>query len=86
MSTQGLAGLVVELLRRASALTALDLLQIVRCMYEQHEHPKEFVVKYGLTPVLRAMASGDRWRPGEAVLVRKQAQALLDAFQINTVL
>ncbi|KAK9810498.1 hypothetical protein WJX72_011817 [[Myrmecia] bisecta] len=80
----GLPAVLVELLKAASALTALSLLQMVRCMYEHHPRPKDLLVKTALVEQLRRLAAGVRTH--QAVLVRKQAQNLLDAFQINCVL
>jgi len=81
VSLNGMAPLLVQLLKQPNALTALNLLQIVRCMYEQHPRPKEFIVKFSIAEQLRRLAAAS----SQAVLVRKQAQNLLDAFQLNVV-
>ncbi|KAL3139702.1 hypothetical protein ABBQ38_004012 [Trebouxia sp. C0009 RCD-2024] len=81
VSLNGMAPLLVQLLKQPNALTALNLLQIVRCMYEQHPRPKEFIIKYSIAEQLRRLAAAS----SQAVLVRKQAQNLLDAFQLNVV-
>ena len=81
VSLNGMAPLLVQLLKQPNALTALNLLQIVRCMYEQHPRPKEFIVKFSIAEQLRRLAAAS----SQAVLVRKQAQNLLDAFQLNAV-
>ena len=83
VAVAGLAGLVVEMLRSASALTALSLLQMVKLIYEHHPRPKEFVAKYAIAAQLRRLASGER--TSQSVLVRKQASHLLHAFQINSI-
>ena len=83
VAVAGLAGLVVEMLRTASALTALSLLQMVKVIYEHHPRPKEFVAKYAITDQLRDLSKqhGDN----TSVLVKKQATHLLHAFQINSI-
>ncbi len=81
VSLNGMAPLLVQLLKQPNALTALNLLQIVRCMYEQHPRPKEFIIKFSIAEQLRRLAAAS----SQAVLVRKQAQNLLDAFQLNVV-
>ncbi|PRW61538.1 MAP3K epsilon kinase 1-like isoform X2 [Chlorella sorokiniana] len=84
LAQNGLAPRVVELLRRPNATAALSLLQMLRAMYEHHPRPKEFIVKYRVQQALAALAHGQS--ATNQVLVRKQAQNLLDAFQVNVVL
>lgn len=79
----GLAGIVVEMLKTASALTALSLLQMVRVIYEHHPRPKEFVAKYNITDQLRELSKARGSQ--SSVLVNKQATHLLHAFQINSI-
>lgn len=81
VALSGLAPIVIQLLKHQNALTALNLLQMVRCMYEQHPRPKEFIVKYSIAEQLKRLSAAS----SQAVLVRKQAQSLLDAFQLNVV-
>ena len=81
VALSGLAPIVIQLLKHPNALTALNLLQMVRCMYEQHPRPKEFIVKYSIAEQLKRLSAAS----SQAVLVRKQAQSLLDAFQLNVV-
>lgn len=82
VAVAGLAGIVVEMLKTASALTALSLLQMVRVIYEHHPRPKEFVAKYNITDQLRDLSKA---RGNQSVLVSKQATHLLHAFQINSI-
>ena len=81
VAVAGRAGLVVEMLKSASALTALSLLQMVRLIYEHHPRPKEFVAKYAIAEQLRELSR----QQSTVVLVKKQAVHLLHAFQINSV-
>lgn len=83
LAQNGLAARVVELLKRPGATAALSLLQMLRAMYEHHPRPKEFIVKYRVQQTLAALAHGQS--AANQVLVRKQAQNLLDAFQVNVV-
>ncbi|KAK9823005.1 hypothetical protein WJX81_005420 [Elliptochloris bilobata] len=80
----GLGPLVAEMLRRASALTALNVLQLVRVLYAAHPAPKRFAARLALAEQLRRLAAGGD-RTGRSVLVRKQAHSLLEAFRINSV-
>jgi len=79
----GVAALVVEMLGRVGALMQLQLLQVLRTLYEFHPRPKQFVVQHGLADRLLALADGGR-DASERVLVRKQATIFLQAFQVLT--
>ena len=79
----GLAPLVVAMLGRAGALTQLQLLQVLRTLYEFHPRPKQFVVQHGLAECLRGLAQGGRGA-SQSVLVRKQALSILQALQVHT--
>lgn len=83
VAVAGLPSAVVEMLRTASALTALQLLQMVSVIYEHHPRPKEFVAKYNIVARLNDLKRGQ----GEtaSVIVKKRADTLLQAFQINSV-
>ncbi|GAB4815162.1 hypothetical protein N2152v2_002208 [Parachlorella kessleri] len=83
LAQRGLAARVMELLKKPNAHTCLSLLDILRVLYENHPNPKEFIMKYRVQQTLHALAHGQSAR--DAVLVRKQAQNLLDAFQVNLV-
>jgi len=83
VAVAGLAGIVVEMLKTASALTALSLLQMVKIFYEHHPRPKDFVSKYAITDQLRELSRQNG--TNSSVLVNKQATHLLHAFQINSI-
>lgn len=74
---------VLELLKQPSAASALPLLEILKCLYENHPRPKEFILKNRVIGVLGALANGTV--SSDQVLVRHQAQNLMDAFQVNMV-
>ena len=79
----GLPAVLVSMLSGANALTALPLLQTISCIYEQHPRPKAFVAQHAIVQQLRRfVAPGDQ----QFVLVTKQAQLLLNAFNVNSVI
>jgi hypothetical protein len=78
LSGAGLAARATELLRRPAAPVALALLDLLRLLYEADPEPERFVAANRVASALQALADGAA--AGEQVLVRKQAQALLDAF------
>lgn len=94
----GLTPIVVAMLGRASALPALQLLQVLRTLYEHAPRPKQFVVQFGLPDALSALVAGEDAKSGgranangaappavgQSVLVRKQALALLQALRVHT--
>ena len=98
----GLTPVVIAMLAHASALPALQLLQVLRALYEHAPRPKQFVVQFGLADALAALAaggdgaksgaprgSGGGGAPpsvGQSVLVRRQAAALLQALRVHTAL
>lgn len=84
MGQGGLTPLVVAMLGRASAITALQLLQVLRTLYEFHPRPKQFVVQYNLAEHLRALAEGEKSSAKHSVLVCKQALSLLQAFRVHS--
>lgn len=83
LADAGLANSVIDLLKRPTPRTALALLELLRLLYENQTRPKEFIIKYRVQPTLAALARGGP--DGDQVLVRKQAENLLKAFQVNTV-
>jgi len=76
-----LPGVAVAMLREELPMTSLPLLKILRSLYEAHPHPKEFIIQHGIHKAVQGLAEGEK-----AALVAKQAQNLLDAFQINSIL
>jgi len=81
LSEGPLPSLVVAMLRDDRPMTSLPLLKILRALYEAHPHPKEFIILHRIHSVVQTLAER-----GKSALVAKQAQNLLDAFQINSIL
>ncbi|CAD7703488.1 unnamed protein product [Ostreobium quekettii] len=84
----GLVPVIMEMLRTADAATSLKLLKALRSIYEMHPRPKEFIKRYDVERHLHRLASGSASGSlsGEVrVLVRKAAQELLRAFQMNQI-
>ena len=78
LTRAGLAGVLVDMLGTAHALVALALLQCIKCVYQHHPRPKAFIAQHPVAQQLRRFtAPGDH----QYMLVRKQAQQLLTAFQ-----
>lgn len=80
MGQGGLTPIVLDTLTRTAALTALDLLQVLRTLYEFHPRPKQYVAQHGFSEHLQRLASGS----GQSVLVQKQAGALLHALKVQS--
>lgn len=81
-ASTGLPGVLVGMLANANALTAIPLLQAIGCIYEHHPRPKAFIAQHPVVQQLRRFTL-----PGnqQLVLVSKQAQQLLNAFDVNVV-
>ncbi|CAK0734185.1 hypothetical protein CVIRNUC_000395 [Coccomyxa viridis] len=90
MGQGGLTPIVLDTLAQTSALTALDLLQVLRTLFEFHPRPKQYVAQHGILEHLQRLASGgDRSRrhaPAQSVLVQKQAGSLLQALRVQSVI
>ena len=82
LSSGALPALAVAMLREELPMTSLPLLKILRSLYEAHPHPKDFIIQHKIHAAVRSLAEAD----ARAALVAKQAQNLLDAFQINSIL
>lgn len=84
MGQGGLTPIVLDMLRQTSALTALDLLQVLRTLYEFHPRPKQYVAQHGISVQLQRLASGSDRTGGGSVLVQKQASSLLQAVKVQS--
>ncbi len=84
MGQGGLTPIVLDTLKQTSALTALDLLQVLRTLYEFHPRPKQYVAQYGILEHLQKLASGSDRSGGGSVLVQKQASSLLQALKVQS--
>jgi len=77
---------LLDLLARgptSAPILRAKLLDVLRCLYEHYPRPKEFLIKYRVTEVLRRLLESDA-RGEDAV--RQEAQKLLNAFHINVLL
>ena len=81
LSTAGLASRVTDLLVQPYPPAVLSLMELLKLLYEIDPHPKEFLSRNRITPILRSLATGER-----EVLVQVQAQNLLKAFSINEII
>jgi len=84
MGQGGLTAIVLDTLTQTSALTALDLLQVLRVLYEFHPRPKQYVAQHGISEHLQRLASGGDRSRGQSVLVQKQASSLLQALKVQS--
>ncbi|GBG63616.1 hypothetical protein CBR_g38927 [Chara braunii] len=84
LSTSGLTPLLVSRLEEGDAIVCLNLLKIIRAMYQHHPRPKQMIVEHDLPRKLQLLV--EETRDGEIVLVKQMASSLLKALNINTVL
>jgi hypothetical protein len=84
MGQGGLTPIVLDTLTRTSALTALDLLQVLRALFEFHPRPKQYVAQHGISEHLQRLASGGDRSGRQSVLVQKQAGSLLQALRVQS--
>ena len=76
MGQGGLTPIVLDTLAQTSALTALDLLQVLRTLFEFHPRPKQYVAQHGILEHLQRLAAGGDRSRRQSVLVQKQAGSL----------
>ena len=86
MGQGGLTPIVLDTLAQTSALTALDLLQVLRTLFEFHPRPKQYVAQHGILEHLQRLASGGDRSRRQSVLVQKQAGSLLQALRVQSVI
>jgi len=81
----GLAQVILDMLKEADAATCLNLLKALRRIYGMHPRPKEFINLYGVQQHLDHLVRvGDR-SAADRILVRREASDLLAAFQMNQI-
>ncbi|KAK7273700.1 hypothetical protein RIF29_14759 [Crotalaria pallida] len=83
LAINGLAPLLIARLDHHDAIARLNLLKLIKAVYEHHPQPKKLIVENDLPQKLQNLI-GDR-RDGQ-VLVTQMATSLLKALHINTVL
>ncbi|XP_057527057.1 MAP3K epsilon protein kinase 1-like isoform X2 [Amaranthus tricolor] len=90
LAVNGLTPLLVAKLDHQDAIARLNLLKIIKAVYEHHPRPKQLIVKNDLPQKLQNLIEerrdGQRSGGGGQVLVKQMATSLLKALHINTVL
>ncbi|KAG0497397.1 hypothetical protein HPP92_002088 [Vanilla planifolia] len=88
MATNGLTTLLISRLDHQDAIARLNLLKLIKAVYEHHPRPKQLIVENDLPQKLQNLIEErrDGQRSGGQVLVKQMATALLKALHINTVL
>ncbi|XP_074582560.1 MAP3K epsilon protein kinase 1-like isoform X1 [Curcuma longa] len=88
MAVNGLTTLLVARLEHQDAIARLNLLKLIKAVYEHHPRPKQLIVENDLPQKLQNLIEErrDGQRSGGQVLVKQMATALLKALHINTVL
>lgn len=88
LAVNGLTPLLVARLDHQDAIARLNLLKLIKAVYEHHPRPKQLIVENDLPLKLQSLIEErrDGERSGGQVLVKQMATALLKALHINTVL
>ncbi|XP_043707294.1 MAP3K epsilon protein kinase 1-like isoform X2 [Telopea speciosissima] len=87
LAVNGLTPLLIARLDHQDAIARLNLLKMIKAVYEHHPRPKQLIVENELPQKLQNLIE-ERSGPscGGQVLVKQMATALLKALHINTVL
>ncbi|KAH9307045.1 hypothetical protein KI387_011449 [Taxus chinensis] len=88
LAVNGLTPLLVARLDHQDAIARLNLLKLIKAVYEHHPRPKQLIVENALPLKLQSLIEErrDGEHSGGQVLVKQMATALLKALHINTVL
>ncbi|XP_044488879.1 MAP3K epsilon protein kinase 1-like isoform X2 [Mangifera indica] len=88
LAVNGLTPLLIARLDHQDAITRLNLLKLIKAVYEHHPRPKQLIVENDLPQKLQNLIEErrDGQRSGGQVLVKQMATSLLKALHINTVL
>ncbi|KMZ76507.1 hypothetical protein ZOSMA_100G00030, partial [Zostera marina] len=89
LAVNGLTTLLVARLDHQDAIARLNLLKLIKAVYEHHPRPKQLIVENDLPQKLQNLIEERRDghnRSGGQVLVKQMATSLLKALHINTVL
>ncbi|XP_042498546.1 MAP3K epsilon protein kinase 1-like isoform X3 [Macadamia integrifolia] len=88
LAVNGLTPLLIARLDHQDAIARLNLLRLIKAVYEHHPRPKQLIVENDLPQKLQNLIEErrDGQRSGGQVLVKQMATALLKALHINTVL
>ncbi|XP_022727275.1 MAP3K epsilon protein kinase 1-like isoform X2 [Durio zibethinus] len=88
LAINGLTPLLIARLDHQDAIARLNLLKLIKAVYEHHPRPKQLIVENDLPRKLQNLIEErrDGHRSGGQVLVKQMATSLLKALHINTVL
>ncbi|XP_019185101.1 PREDICTED: MAP3K epsilon protein kinase 1-like isoform X2 [Ipomoea nil] len=88
LAVNGLTPLLISRLDHQDAIARLNLLKLIKAVYEHHPRPKQLIVENDLPQKLQNLIEErrDGQSSGGQVLVKQMATSLLKALHINTVL
>ncbi|KAK8490816.1 hypothetical protein V6N12_011446 [Hibiscus sabdariffa] len=88
LAVNGLTPLLISRLDHQDAIARLNLLKLIKSVYEHHPRPKQLIVENDLPQKLQNLIEERRQghKSGGQVLVKQMATSLLKALHINTVL
>ncbi|KAL8120420.1 MAP3K epsilon protein kinase 1-like isoform X2 [Apium graveolens] len=88
LAVNGLTPLLISRLEHQDAITRLNLLKLIKAVYEHHPRPKQMIVENDLPQKLQNLIEErrDGQSSGGQVLVKQMATSLLKALHINTIL
>ncbi|XP_057773612.1 MAP3K epsilon protein kinase 1-like isoform X2 [Salvia miltiorrhiza] len=88
LAVNGLTPLLISRLDHPDAIARLNLLKLIKAVYEHHPRPKQLIVENDLPQKLKNLIEErrDGQSSGGQVLVKQMATSLLKALHINTVL
>lgn len=88
LAVNGLTPLLITRLDHQDAIARLNLLKLIKAVYEHHPRPKQLIVENDLPQKLQNLIEErrDGQSSGGQVLVKQMATSLLKALHINTVL
>ncbi|KAL1806815.1 hypothetical protein ACET3Z_029883 [Daucus carota] len=84
----GLMPLLISRLDHCDATERLNLLKLIKAVYEYHPHPKQLILNNNLPEKLQNLIEErqDAQSSGGHVLVKQMATSLLKALHVNTIL
>ncbi|KAL9258940.1 MAP3K epsilon protein kinase 1-like protein [Drosera capensis] len=86
LAVNGLTALLIAKLDHQDAIARLNLLKLIKAVYEHHPRPKQLIVENDLPQKLQNLIEERREGQSGQVLVKQMATSLLKALHINTVL
>ncbi|KAL1807525.1 hypothetical protein ACET3Z_024515 [Daucus carota] len=87
LTVNGLTPLLISRLDHQDAIARLNLLRLIKAVYEHHPHPKQLIVENDLPQKLRNLIEErrDGQSSGGQVLVKQMATSLLKTLHINAI-